>query len=53
MLSAKKAEAAQLHDLNSLAVTIGALKGFLQGKIDDGKVAEMEVGEDGGADGGE
>ncbi len=53
MLAAKKADAAALHDLNSFALAIGALKGFLREKADDGIVAEMEVKEDGGADDGE
>ena len=46
-LSGHKFEASELHDMNSVAYTIGLLKGFLREKIDSGNVAKMEVEEDG------
>ena len=43
MLAAKYGVAAALQELISSALAIGALKGFLREKADDGMVAEMEV----------
>ncbi len=46
MLSARKMEASDLHDINSVAVTLRSLKDFLKSKADDGRVARMEEEED-------
>lgn len=42
MLSGRKLEASDLHDVNSVAVTLRSLKDFLKSRADDGMIAGME-----------
>ena len=46
MLSARKLEASDLHDVNSVAVTLRSLKDYLKSRADDGMIAGMEEKED-------